>query len=706
MSAAQNPDSDTPTARRRLRSVLMAIGGDGLLPITLALLALVVTAFPLVSAPGSLVAADFYDLQPQDWNGTVWFYGWVQQALARGVPIFTPDIVCHPAGMALGNNFPNWVDAIMAAPLFALFDFPLSYNLFTLSIPVINTLAAYFALRAWTQHRLLAGLAAVLYGFNVYTFEEISLGRTSTALHMVIPLFVGCWTRALRTRQRGWMAWATAAGFAGALSVYYHPYFALGCVLLGVLMALGAGVLPARGVGRVRPLLAGLAVLAISLFLSGPYLYQAGYLQSRVPGVQAGSQSLPQATQAPWSPAVWRFLAQDLGDRLSGNPGDAKAPPPTQATLERKRLEIQSASLPADFPLWGTSRTVSGGAWALGAVFLGMVLALALALTTGKRGLGWALAGLTLWLLGMGPWMAWSTGSHVLLVELLGHTIPLPFHALAAPLAEWSGFIKPIRFYPHFLLTVVVLLVLGTDALLARLHRHLQQSPRAARWQLATALCVPIAICAPRLVGLGDGVATYHNLEPWQPSAYLEQLGSQPDGGAIIELPLGSGHSLGPLQLVHHRARADNMADDLDALTAGRLPRDGCLATGFVQGLWGFGCTYTDTAPAYTKGAPHPRPASAVGEVFTGPLLRQAIGRGFEHLVVYPQAYRALDQRGAPQLRCDGQAVVTAISQVLGPPAHQDDLLVAWELRAPSHHAVEASGESGNPQGKQDTAPK
>jgi hypothetical protein len=671
----RNPATRRDQALRLGRALLR----DGLLPLALILAALALVGGELLWRPGASVSMDFYDISPRDWHGTVWFYGWVEQALARGMPILEPDIVCAPQGQALGSNFPNWLDAIIAAPLFRWLAFPASYNLFILLAPAANALAAYFALRAFTRAPWLAGLLSLVYGFNFYTFQEISVGRTSTALFFVVPLFIGAWRRALAQRGRWAWAWGLAAGATGALTVYYHPFFALGCVLLGLLMALGALLLPAEGVGRARPALMGLLVVAVGLFLASPYLYQVGYLQSRVRTLDARQLDLPQSSQMPWSPAVWRFLSHSVSSRLSEAENPRSQDVVDAKELERLRYEIQMVSLPVDFPLWGTvpARTTKGRV--LGWAFL--LLVLGAGATARWRGLGWlGVCGL-LWLLCCGPYAASDTGTYTVLITRDGQELPLLLHGLAEPLREFAGFIKPTRLYPHFLLAFTILTAVGGDGLL----RWAKTRPwfEARRWRRAALmLLLPAVLCAPRLVQLGERVPAYHGMAPWTPDPFLLELAQDPDGGAIIELPLGIGHGSSPLQLVHGRKRADSHADSFHLLQQGAPPPGDCLAQGLPRLLWGYGCqpTRPENQPWNSAQALALRRPEAAARLFNASKRAQAREQGFELVLVYPQVYRKLQERAGGDLRCDPEGVVRELEAVLGPPRYESEGIVAFEI--------------------------
>jgi hypothetical protein len=266
---------------------------------------------------------------------------------------------------------------------------------------------------------------------------------------------------------------------------------------------------------------------------------------------------------------------------------------------------------------------------------------------------------------------------------------------LVEPLQDWVGFVKPLRFYPHFLFLLLLVLVLGLDRLLGRLVawerdgapawipdrlRSLGGSPLRRRALLLTAsVGLPLLALGPRLVPLFEPVPGFSRLAEFRPDPFFLELAQQP-GGGLIELPLGLGHSAAPQQLVHGRVRADAHADDFGSLLAGQPPRPGCLAPGLVLDLWGFGCERVGTAPRAASRAPAVRPASAAPAIFEAGAVQRAVDQGFDWLVVYPEAYRSLEMHSDGHLRCEIEALEPALVAVLGPPAHKDGQLWAWSL--------------------------
>ena len=159
---------------------------------------------------------------PSDVNGTLWFYWWTSLAQARGVDRLTPDVICAPTGQSLGSNFPQHIDALMAAPFFDFLPFPAGFNIWVTLIPVLGAFAAWLAARWLGLPRTLALMVAVLFGFNSLSMHELANGKPPSALVFTLPLFIGSWLKCISARGRSALAWIVVAGFATALAIQHY----------------------------------------------------------------------------------------------------------------------------------------------------------------------------------------------------------------------------------------------------------------------------------------------------------------------------------------------------------------------------------------------------------------------------------------------------------------------------------------------------
>jgi hypothetical protein len=674
--SSPTPDSFVPPSRlllrwRALPPMLRAALVDGLLPLILLAAGALWVGGPLARRPGAVVSNKLFTLEPIDYGATVWFYDWVAQALTRGAPILEPDNVCAPTGTTLGNNFPNWGDAILASPLMAALPFPLDYNLWLATIPVLGGLAAYAALRCLTERRSLALLGAWLFGFNAYSAFQAVLGRPSLALVAILPLCIGALWKATSRRGAPAVAWGLAAGLLAGLALQFFVLYALLAWLLGGLVQLARLLRPHRDSDRAWTALAAVAAVVGVTLTATPYLYQATALQPRFPAPrveidqQAGEiapawslgspEPVEQRLLGPWEPELWAFTWAFAKDRLSGG----EAPDPSPGMAEDSLDTMARHALPYTFPWRGTGpRGDPAGVLPLGWL---APLVLLLALAAGPRAWGWMALSLLLWVLCLGPWVTEPEGlrSTPLLVE--GRRLRLPLWYLVQVLPEAGSFLKPARLFPGFLFSLVVTLTLSLDTLATRgqgwLSRRWWPTPLVLWPTLAAGLAIASGLAMADLsVELDDTM-------PYEPWAFHQQLAEDPSPGAIIELPLGIGQTTAGFQAIHGRARAEDHRDAIAAQLAGDPPPEDCYRLPLLEELWDHGrggSTPARLDPTWIEEA------------------RQA---GFRWVLVYPEAYRRLQRRG---LDYQLEAVLTSLERSLGAPVHQDDDIVAYGLGEPS----------------------
>lgn len=645
--------------------------------------------------PARVVFRQFLTCRPEDALGTVWFYHWFQQAIARGVPVLAPDIVCAPRGALLENNFPNHVDAWLAAPLFALFPFPISYNLWWVAIPVLGALGGFFALRAWTRWTP-ALVGGALLGFNAYSLAEIAAGRPTTGLLAVIPLFVGCFSHALHAR--GKLAagiWTVVTGAAAALSVYYHVVYALVCVFFAVFLGGGRILWPAAGTSRWRPLWSGLSVLLLATFLSTSYLYQSTALQGRLSGPPPRYLSPPTVAEIPppWDPAMLSYLA-DLAE-VQGMEWTGRRTRNDTHAAERWR-RMTELSLPVDMPWRGSEQLTDPSTYLPLGFFAPLVVLVAL--LGGRRSAAWLAVAVGFYVLTLGPYACRSVRPVVEPFTWHGARLRLPAAYLVEAVPPLIGFFKPHRLFPGMLLSLVISFATGLEGLSARFRR----------WRVRWVALPGAAILGLVWVGdLGQRRERADLVRPFEPPPFLLELARQEDGGGVVELPVGIGHGLGGFQLVHGRVRAGHHHDQLAALQDGRPPPTHCYSLGLARRLWDLGRrphdTGTEGGAAPDRGEPEPRaptdlPAEgldpapstedAPGPVTADPSLgvedplsprtvANAWAAGFRYVLVYPDAY---DVMAAFGIHYDLQHVHRVLRRHLGDPVHESERLVAYTL--------------------------
>ena len=656
-----------------LPALLRSALADGVLPLVVMVLGTLWISGPVARTPWGVVSRKLEALEPIDYGATLWFYDWVAQALGRGVHILEPDGVCAPTGTTLGTNFPNWGDAILAAPLVGPLPFPTGYNLWLALIPVLGGLAAYAALRCLTERRSLALLGAWLFGFNAYSCFQIVLGRPSLALVAVLPLFLAFWLKATSTDGVKAAGWSVLAGLTAGLALQFYVLYAALTWLLGALIWVGRVWHPPRSTWGPSVFVSGVLALATAAFCGAPYLYQATALQPRFPAPRAefanpeGSLLVPpwsagsgavveQTPLAPWDPELWRFTQAFTQDRYQRF-GEMSEPAP--GMLDDSLHTMARHSLPFEYAWSGVERR-GDPAGLLPLAWLAP-LVLILALLAGPRAWPWIVVVLLLWGLTLGPWLLGPDGARgtPLLVE--GQRLRLPLWYLAQALPEAGSFLKPERLFPGFLMALSLALTVALDRIATRSQGWLERT-----WKPASAVLWPVLAAALMLVMGFSQAELSQDLDdtiPYEPWAFHQQLAADPQPGAIIELPLGLGQATAGFQLIHGRDRAEDHHDAIAPQRAGQAPPSDCYRLDLLRTLWdlGRGPQIPDTL--------------ATGE------LEEASQAGFAWVLVYPEAYTS---HGLQDLGYDYDAVRGVLDRSLGGPIFEDDHIVAYGLTSAS----------------------
>lgn len=479
----------------------------------------------------SLVIGGGNATTPSDVNGTLWFYWWTATAQARGVDRLTPDVICAPTGQALGSNFPQHIDALMAAPLFANLAFPAGFNLWVTLIPVLGGFAAWLAARWLGLGRASAFMVAVLFGFNSLSMHELANGKPPSALVFTLPLFVGSWLKCITTRGRSALAWVVVAGFATALAIQHYVLYALIAAFFAAGTLAVYSIRPSPGVARRRMVVASVMVVLIGLSFSAPYLKRLLGERRPMPTAMA-----PQISD----PAVIREQGEsiDVGYIFGVD---------VDESLPRR----------AAFPVVLT------------------LAALLLIPVGGTRHRRWLAAALGFYLLSLGPMAATSVRPEVEWMTIAGRGVPLPTWWLNQIFPFSIQFFHPCRVFPMVVLCMGMAVANGLQCW----TRNWSGTRRLTSPGLAI-LIAGIGFFHVRAQG-GMHLLT----APWAPHPFFEQLAEADTPGAIIEFPLGLGHATAPDQLVHGWKRSESHHDFIAALKAGERPED-CYQLPIFTPLW------------------------------------------------------------------------------------------------------------------------
>lgn len=475
---------------------------------------------------------------PGDLNGTLWFYQWVAHAVHEGLPLHTTDMVCAPTGVNLGSRFANPVDALLAVPLLAEAGLPKGYNLFALGIPALGTLGAAFFFWALTRAWAPTVALSLFFGFNAYSFAELGGGRPTTALVWLIPLLFGAWWRALFPHTRGaGLAWAGATGAVAALMAWAYVPFAFMSAPFALALAAAAALRPEAGRARAWPLAALLVAGLVALPLLGEVAWDLLVARTMFSSQTAapGVRDIP-AAPWPWEPRLW----SDLRGSLGVGPGSGIQVDPASLLQGMESYAsplgtVFAAPPPEPLSAW----RIPTALWVL----------LPLAALAGRgRGWVWLVAAVIAWSGTLGPRLLASVHPAVPM-PVGGEPLWLPLGHLVNLFPPLAFYLRPVRFYPFELF-----FLLAAMAVAFRAGREWLASKRSwARFVVDLGLVVAAGAW---LQEVANGDAALIRRVPWVTPAGLTRLRDTPEAGAIIEIPPGLGHGVGPLQAIHGRARS------------------------------------------------------------------------------------------------------------------------------------------------------
>lgn len=466
---------------------------------------------------------------PSDVNGTLWFYWWVANAMERGVDLMQPDVICAPTGQSLGSNFPQHIDAMMAAPFLNNLPFPAAFNAWVTLIPVLGGIAAFWGARWLGVGRMLALMVAVLFGFNSLSLHELANGKPPSALVFTIPLFVCAWIKCLTAHGKRTFFWIGVAGLATALAIQHYVLYALVAAFFAAGSLALFTVNPAPGVGRKRALLAGALVVFIGLSVSAPYLQRLLGERRPMPSAMAPKLS---------DPSILREQAESI------NAG-----------------YILGVDENEDLPRRAAFPTV---------LTLASILLLPFG---GRRHRRWLAAAVGFYLLSLGPMAAISVRPEVEWLTIAGRGVPLPTWWLNQAFPFSIQFFHPCRVFPMVVFCAAMSVATG-----------LQHWGRAKSWAwLAPGLAIAIGVVGFWQVRDQGGMRILTS--EWSPHPFLSQLAERPSGGALIEFPVGLGHATAAEQLIHGRKRSESHHDAIAALQSDQRPED-CLQSDIFDSLW------------------------------------------------------------------------------------------------------------------------
>lgn len=170
---------------------------------------------------------------------SIWRISWVNHQIVRNPLALFDANIFYPERLTLTYSDPVIVPALMSAPLFWLGVQKVHiYNLLFLSAFVLSGLTMYLLVRALTNRRAAAVVAAVVFVLYPYRFEHYSHLELQMTMWMPLALW-----GLHRTIADGRLRDGLLTGLAFALqmlsSLYCGMFFAVYLVVLGVALLIG-----------------------------------------------------------------------------------------------------------------------------------------------------------------------------------------------------------------------------------------------------------------------------------------------------------------------------------------------------------------------------------------------------------------------------------------------------------------------------------
>ncbi len=490
------------------------------------------------------------------------FWCWWREAEAHRTGVEWLDATGWPGGGGvLDQLFPNRLDAWLALPAWSLEGWWQTWNTMALALTVLAVLATVLTARLAGASRAAAATAGLVLAMSPTLLHELGWGRMAGLLVLPGLLALAACAGAARWPRRGW-----SLALAGAA---------------GLLLVVQAVAYPFHGVA------AGLACGAVMLAAPLPWRWRGAALASLVGA--AGVAGLP-----------WLLAQAADFSALAG------APPPAGYTSLPAAGLLGLTTVPERFRL------------------LPLALPLALLALGPPRARPWAIAGLAVLLLAMGPALTWSPG---------GPSVPSPTRALMAASSWLARMHHPVRAAP------IGLAALGVAAALV-----LDPAQRRLRWLRASGL-VALWVAALLTSGAVARVTSYD--QPVQPPGTQAARWLATHGEGPVADLLSGEHMAGMgLQPWHRRPLLETVQ--------GWGPASG--------GGW-------SQEQQRTAEAIH---ALAQGAAADAPV-RTLADFGVRALIL-------VDRRDQRDTAPDPAPAAAQLEALLGPPAYRDDEAAVWEL--------------------------
>ncbi|MEE2750428.1 MAG: hypothetical protein VX519_03295 [Myxococcota bacterium] len=221
--------------------------------VAVALLAVVV-AWPLWT-----VSTAVYGLPAGDLAQTGWFYDFVIRRLMAGGSLDWLSDFNYPNPLRRIDEFPNILDAVIAAPVSLLFSYPQQYGASQALAVLINGLGFAWLARSMGCRGLGVWVAGGLGVCCQQVWRELYMARLNAAFPGLAGAALASWLQVLEPERSRWerVGLALCATLLGAAAALVYPPLLLLLAPAGAWMALSR----IRGASRLGVLLALIAVV-------------------------------------------------------------------------------------------------------------------------------------------------------------------------------------------------------------------------------------------------------------------------------------------------------------------------------------------------------------------------------------------------------------------------------------------------------------
>ncbi len=614
----ENPQPDSrETGKKQDRRSFSFIAAV-LVPLFFFATTLFLTA-PIGRHPATDIIGDLTGTNTEDLAGNLWGSWYIDTNLYRAfsdpVSLRTTPLFFYPTGFNV-SLFLDYKCQFFSLPfMLATDNQALITNLSIWSKFTFNGLAMYLLLRTMKTGRTAALAGGVVFTFNTWIFEELTMGNLNHIIIGFFPLFLIA-LRAMITRRS--IRWQALAG-AVWLSLLFLPYdfFPFFAVLLSVPLAIRE-LIKTASFRKKGPWLNVTALLVLGVCLSLPLIFP--HISTLIKTGQVHGLKLE---------SLFSFNSEQnktLGENVFQHVGTGTE------------------------PSWTTWRQ-PGTMLLLAAVVL-------MPFSKRKDTFFWAVSTVIWYLLAMGPYLVFTTGTRLPLPYLFFYHV-VPFF----PRITW-----PKRFLVMFFLSAGILVGLVMDGMYRQaLHKGL--SRRTAKFFLAAILVLTVLLSYPTFskhlpkTKLSDVPLFYEEL-------------AKEEKGAVIDLPLdipAAGQAAIRFQLVHGKPMLTgpgmNFPDSLPTAF-----KDLMRENSFFQFLKNL--PDDDNAPGFDQSD-----------------LAWARDTGFSHIILHIPFFALKSyslgtyyRPGDPDsLGIRGRASLiktnSGLTKLFGPPVYRDDLIIVFDIR-------------------------